>query len=397
METVEGMGTRNGTATRGLLATCAVLLGVSAALFGLCGPFIDVAPDGFCPFVLEIFTLGITTGTSPTTYDPASNVSRLQMAAFLSRTVDGALKRHSRRSILGQFWNPQGSAVFGQTTFLGGSPYFAAADGGDIWVSNNGPQHIVNRVRASDGAPLGTWTSPCCGGIAVAMGKVLMTSPGTPGYLSVIDPTQPPGAATVVASNLGNGALGITFDGTRVWTANGNVVAGSVSIVTPSATIPWTVTTVTAGFKTPNGAVFDGSNVWVTDNNGSLFKLGSSGAILQTVSLGLYAFYPVFDGGAIWVPGIGANHQVAVVRASSGAILRILTGNGLNNPQVAAFDGERILVTNPDSDSVSLWKAADLTPLGSFPVPAGSGPFGACSDGINFFVALTSNGQLARF
>jgi hypothetical protein len=34
--------------------------------------------------VLEVFYLGITTGTSPTTYDPASNVSRLQMAAFLS-------------------------------------------------------------------------------------------------------------------------------------------------------------------------------------------------------------------------------------------------------------------------------------------------------------------------
>jgi len=42
---------------------------------------------GFCPFVLEIFYLGITTGTTPTTYDPSSTVTRLQMAAFLSRTV----------------------------------------------------------------------------------------------------------------------------------------------------------------------------------------------------------------------------------------------------------------------------------------------------------------------
>jgi hypothetical protein len=44
-----------------------VLLGASSVLFGLCGPFTDVAADAFCPFVLEIFYLGITTGTTPTT------------------------------------------------------------------------------------------------------------------------------------------------------------------------------------------------------------------------------------------------------------------------------------------------------------------------------------------
>ncbi|HKA35605.1 MAG TPA: S-layer homology domain-containing protein [Thermoanaerobaculia bacterium] len=69
-----------------------MLLGVSSALLGACGPFTDVAADVFCPFVLEIFYLGITTGTTATTYDPSSNVSRLQMAAFLSRTVDGVLR-----------------------------------------------------------------------------------------------------------------------------------------------------------------------------------------------------------------------------------------------------------------------------------------------------------------
>ena len=74
-----------------------VLLGASSALFGVCGPFTDVAADSFCPFVLEIFYLAITTGTTPTTYDPTSNVNRLQMAAFLSRSVDGVLRRGSRR------------------------------------------------------------------------------------------------------------------------------------------------------------------------------------------------------------------------------------------------------------------------------------------------------------
>src|SRR6478672_3260145 len=82
------------------LALAALLAGASSALLGVCGPFTDVTDATFCPFVLEIFTLGITTGTSPTTYDPASSVSRLQIAAFLSRTVDRVLLRGSKRAAL---------------------------------------------------------------------------------------------------------------------------------------------------------------------------------------------------------------------------------------------------------------------------------------------------------
>src|SRR5262245_58854308 len=97
-------------------ALVSLVLGAGSALLGTCGPFTDVAADAFCPFVLEVFYLGITTGTTPTTYDPAGNVSRLQMAAFLSRTVDGTLKRGSRRAALGQFWTTQNSTVLGITT-----------------------------------------------------------------------------------------------------------------------------------------------------------------------------------------------------------------------------------------------------------------------------------------
>ncbi len=71
------------------LAALVLAAGAGSALLGTCGPFADVSDAVFCPFVLEIFTLGITTGTTPTTYDPTSSVSRLQMAAFLSHTVDG--------------------------------------------------------------------------------------------------------------------------------------------------------------------------------------------------------------------------------------------------------------------------------------------------------------------
>ena len=87
-----------------LAVALSILAGGASAILGTCGPFTDTAADAFCPFVLELFTLGITTGTTATTYDPSAGVSRLAMAAFLSRTVDAALKRGSKRAALDQFW-----------------------------------------------------------------------------------------------------------------------------------------------------------------------------------------------------------------------------------------------------------------------------------------------------
>jgi hypothetical protein len=55
------------------------------------------------------------------------------------------------------------------------------------------------------------------------------------------------------------------------------------------------------------------------------------------------------------------------------------------------------MVTNYSGNSVSLWKAADLTPLGFFPTGPGTGPNGACSDGVNFWITLRNTGQVARF
>jgi hypothetical protein len=82
------------------------------------------------------------------------------------------------------------------------------------------------------------------------------------------------------------------------------------------------------------------------------------------------------------------------VRASSGAVLATLTGNGLNLPSQAAFDGVRVLVTNFSGGLVSLWKAADLTVIGNSSM--GTNVVGVCSDGINFWITLGGN-NLARF
>ena len=186
---------------------------------------------------------------------------------------------------------------------------------------------------------------------------------------------------------------GIAFDGGRIWTAN----AASVSIVTPGPTLPWTVTVRTSGFNQPEGVLYDGTDVWVTDfGAGTLLRLNASGSILQTVTVGTHPEFPIFDGSNIWVPVSGSD-SLAVVRASSGAVLATLTGNGLFDPISVAFDGQRVLAANLLGDSVSLWKAADLTPLGSVSTGSSTIPRHACSDGANFWVVFFQTNSLARF
>jgi hypothetical protein len=372
----------------------AVLAGASSALFGACGPFTDVAADAFCPVVLEVFTLGITTGTTPTTYDPGSAVSRLQMATFLSRTVDGVVRRTSRRAAAAKFYLPQNPGVLGVTTLYSGINLMCF-DGADLWV---GGGDSVDRVRVSDGRQLETWT-----GVAnaqapvVAMGRILVAGNNSPGKLWMIDPRQPAGLVTTVVSNLPDSPQGIAFDGAKVWTANS--FGSSLSIITPGAAIPWTVTNVniTLGSSAPIGLLFDGTFIWATDfSANTVVKLDTTGAILQTISGVAAPYHPVFDGTNVWVPDYASPGAVTVLRPASGAILQVLTGNGLDFPYQAAFDGERILVTNQITGTVSLWKAADMTPLGNFSIGPSGFPRGAASDGLNFWVTFGA-GKLARF
>jgi hypothetical protein len=277
---------------------------------------------------------------------------------------------------------------------VGTSPQLVASDGADVWVASPA-DGTLSRVRASDGKLLDTWTGAAgATGVLSVEGRIFATGQASPGVLYALDPGQPAGAAIPIASDLGSMPTGLAFDGTRFWTAN---LGSSVSIVTPVPGLPWTTTTVTAGFVGPTGALFDGASVWVTDYPaGTLLKLSASGAIVQTVTVSGGPAHPVFDGANIWVPNSAAS-SVSVVRASTGVVLSTLTGNGLSVPLAAAFDGERILVTNYNGNSVSLWKAADLTPLGSIPTGAGTGPRGACSDGVNFWVSLATTNQLVRF
>jgi len=371
---------------------------------GSCGgatttlPFTDVQGNAFFCQIAGAYFSGLTNGTSATTFTPGANVTREQMAAFTTRTMDQSLKRGSKRAVTEKWWTPQTANSLTLTT-VDNDPFQVKFDGTDLWVANQASDSVT-RIRPGDGKVLETWTGATqATGIVCAMGRVFVTGNNVPGSLYMIDPTQPVGAVTPLTSSLGNSPEGIAFDGSRIWTAN---TSGSVSIVSLN---PTTVTTVTTGFGTPTGILYDGGNIWVTNtSNSTLLKLNSDGSIAQTINVGDTPQFPVFDGTNIWVPNISSN-SVTVVRVkdtqgnalASAFVLATLTGNGLNEPITAAFDGERILVANRAGHSVSLWKTSDLTPLDSFPTGANTFPFGACSDGLNFWITLLGTNKLARF
>jgi YVTN family beta-propeller protein len=358
-------------------------------------PYTDVAgvTDPFCPGIMEAYVTAVSKGTTPTTFSPNTTVTRVQMTTFLQRSVDQGLARTSRRAALNQWWAPENTASM-QTITVGGEPLLCAADGENIWVSNFSGNAVV-QVQASTGKLLGTWTGATDSlGVLAAVGKVFVAGQTLPGDLYVIDPTKPPGALTSVAT-LGNDPDGIAFDGTNLWTTNFGPT-GSVSIINPQS---YSVNTVITGFNAPFGILYDGAHIWVADYNaGKLLKLNPSGNILQSVIVGTAPGYPVFDGTNIWVPNIGSN-SITVVQASTGDVVATITSdanNQLNVPFAASFDGERVLVTNNGGNSVTVFKAADLSFIANVPTGTSTGPYGACSDGINFWVPLQS-GNLLRF
>lgn len=372
--------------------------GAGAARLDLCGPFGDV-PPAICAYVTELFVLGITVGTSPTTFSPDAPLTRGQGAVFAAKALGQTLVRGSRRAALGQWWTttPHYELGLGITHVPYNPVGGVIADGADVWAASGNEFHngAVTRFRASDGRVLETWTIPDAYALLGAMGRIFVADFGVQaGGLFVIDPSQAPSSLSSVIDPVAGGISSLAFDGKRIWAAGG----GQVLIITPSASAPWPVTvTKTAAFD----LVFDGTNMWAVDigaDPGSLVKLDENGNALQTVPVGGNPRFATFDGANIWVPNLGSA-SVTVVRASTGDVLATLpigTDPDHNLPFAAAFDGQRVLVTDL---YWKLWifKAADLSPIGTADTAQGNSPYQVCSDGMHFFVSIVGLSGIGRF
>jgi hypothetical protein len=268
-----------------------------------------------------------------------------------------------------------------------GFPLFCVADGESIWVASYG---TVDRVQPSTGKILATWTGATGSWPILAIpGFVITADNGTSGNLYYFDPSLPPG--TVVATSvLPSGPSSLAFDGLNIWTAN-----FSGSVTTYSSGTPHNHS---AGFTQPVGLVYDGTHMWVTDYGaGKLFRVDAAGTITSKVTVGMGPEQPAFDGENIWVPNY-LDNSISVVQASSSAVVATIASDGINllsGPEQASFDGERMLVTNATGNSVTIFKAADLSVIANIFI--GVPPYGACSDGVNFWVAISGSHFLMRF
>lgn len=136
------------------LLSLGVVSAVSAAPLA-CGPFLDI-PGGawYCANVLRILDLGITTGTSGTTYSPTDNVNRAQMAAFIDRVTTANSDSQVYLFDLDHNGNvtPDGAAI--RATSYDGSSLSGISDG--VGFADNGVFGQTNSTAPGDSGVRGT-------------------------------------------------------------------------------------------------------------------------------------------------------------------------------------------------------------------------------------------------
>ena len=373
-------------------------------------PFTDVPSSNifFCSIASAYFS-GLTVGTSATTYSPGDFVTREQMAAFITRTMDQSLQRGSRRAALQQWWTLPSEAALDTHAHWPGTSAGVISDGQDIWaaITDSSGQGFVERMRANDLTRQQVWMeADGATGIIAVPGFIFITAAlgqATPGkvYRAINSIGSLSPDVSVFADSIGINPVDITFDGTYLWTADVGALGadGSISRIRLSDAQD---STFTAGFDQPSDILWDGANLWVADMGDNRLKRvsTSNGVVLQSIAVG-DARSLMFDGTNIWVSDFGGD-SIKVVRAVGnlrGTVLATLTGNGMDGPTSLAFDGERVLVCNSQNNRLSLFKATDFTPLGNL-LLTNYNPIRACSDGQTFFISSQQpdgTGILLRF
>ena len=101
---------------------------------------------------------------------------------------------------------------------VGTSPRHLAFDGANIWVANAASDNVT-KLRASDGANLGTF-AVCCGpqGVAFDGANIWVTGAAN----NAVTKLRAGDGATLGTFAVGSNPFGVAFDGTNIWATNFN-------------------------------------------------------------------------------------------------------------------------------------------------------------------------------
>ncbi|MCZ6753411.1 MAG: PEGA domain-containing protein [Acidobacteria bacterium] len=107
-------------------------------------------------------------------------------------------------------------AISGLQFTVEGFPMGVAFDGANIWVSNQG-NHNVMKLRASDGALLGTFTVGTGPNYVASDGANIWVSNTGSGNVTKLRASD---GANLGSFAVGNDPTGVAFDGANIWVAN---------------------------------------------------------------------------------------------------------------------------------------------------------------------------------
>ncbi|HEY6244382.1 MAG TPA: YncE family protein [Pyrinomonadaceae bacterium] len=276
-----------------------------------------------------------------------------------------------------------------QSTFpVGNGPYGAAFDGENIWVAHY-EGGIVTKVRASDGADLGSYQID--GAVNLAFdGTYIWSVSAANGIVQRRRADDLScGDSTCQFFGLSNNQQGIVFDGANIWVSSASVNQVKKLRASDGACVGTCV--FSAGIN-PQALTFDGTNIWVVNGNGSITKVrASDGANLGSFPTGTNPVAATFDGAYVWVANSGSG-TVTKLRASDGTVINTYPVGP--TPSGITFDGSNIWVANSGIVTLTKLRASDGAFLGTFTV--GTAPRGMAFDGVNVWVVNHGSNNVTK-
>ncbi len=323
-----------------LLLAFVVAAGTASMALAACGPFSDVG-SLICPFVLSLYYLGITAGTTSTTFSPSNNVTRGQMAIFMGalynqvKHTENPYRVATGMNLQGENFNYGDQFQTANTS----APLGFATDGYYDYVANESNNKIDYYFNGIGHAYAGTITQTNDGGSMVCDGNYLFIANWNG---SSISRYQIRSAA--MTDPWVSGLSGFLND---LQIAEDQLIATSTSGVNIVGINSGTVT----GSNTANGemlgaAYVGDSTFWAANNLGSLFHFDFLGNVLGSVALDSVAtpYQVAYDGQNIWVPlNDGSIDVVATKGAQAGAIVDRVFLGGATSVGGVAFTGQWIV------------------------------------------------------